>query len=264
MVESDPLASRDSDEAFREIELNGKQLVFLFMVAAVASVVIFLCGVFVGRGVRAERLADGQSAAPGAVATPDDATAAAPAPPPTGSDPTTAPAPPAVEELSYFNRLEGSGQPAEDLKKSSDTSAAAARTAKPAASAAPEPALAPRTTPAPSAPAESRLEPGPPPPPEPAQVSKEVPPAPAAAGLAEPPGQGFALQVTALRERDEAESVARRLAAKGYTAYVIAPPPAGTPKYYRVRVGKFRTRREAEDIAAKLQKEEQIKPWITR
>src|SRR5581483_10461813 len=93
MVESDPLASRDSDEAFREIELNGKQLVFLFMVAAVASVVIFLCGVFVGRGVRAERLADGQSAAPGAVATPDDATAAAPAPPPTGSDPTTAPAP---------------------------------------------------------------------------------------------------------------------------------------------------------------------------
>ena len=32
----------------------------------------------------------------------------------------------------------------------------------------------------------------------------------------------------------------------------------------RVRVGKFGTRREAETIAAKLQKEEQFKPWITR
>ena len=31
-----------------------------------------------------------------------------------------------------------------------------------------------------------------------------------------------------------------------------------------MRVGKFKTRREAETVAAKLQKEEQFKPWITR
>ena len=41
-----------NDEGFREIQLNGKQLVFLFMAATVVSVVIFLCGVLVGRGVR--------------------------------------------------------------------------------------------------------------------------------------------------------------------------------------------------------------------
>ena len=41
-----------SDEGFHEIQLNGKQLVFLFMAATVVSVVIFLCGVMVGRGVR--------------------------------------------------------------------------------------------------------------------------------------------------------------------------------------------------------------------
>src|SRR5918994_6577518 len=40
-----------SDEGFHEIQLNGKQLVFLFMAATVVSVVIFLCGVMVGRGV---------------------------------------------------------------------------------------------------------------------------------------------------------------------------------------------------------------------
>ena len=44
-----------SDEGFHEIQLNGKQLVFLFMAATVVSVVIFLCGVMVGRGVRAQQ-----------------------------------------------------------------------------------------------------------------------------------------------------------------------------------------------------------------
>ncbi len=40
-----------SDDGFHEIQLNGKQLVFLFMAATVVAVVIFLCGVMVGRGV---------------------------------------------------------------------------------------------------------------------------------------------------------------------------------------------------------------------
>jgi hypothetical protein len=33
---------------------------------------------------------------------------------------------------------------------------------------------------------------------------------------------------------------------------------------FRVRVGHFRTRRDAEPVFARLQKEEQFKPWITR
>lgn len=41
-----------SDQAFHEIQLSGKQLVFLFMSAVVLAVVIFLLGVAVGRGVR--------------------------------------------------------------------------------------------------------------------------------------------------------------------------------------------------------------------
>src|SRR5688500_15172844 len=44
-----------SDEGLHEIQLNGKQLVFLFMTATVVAVVIFLCGVMVGRGVPAQR-----------------------------------------------------------------------------------------------------------------------------------------------------------------------------------------------------------------
>ena len=41
-------------------------------------------------------------------------------------------------------------------------------------------------------------------------------------------------------------------------------PANGTPSVFRVRVGKFTTRREAETVAARLQKEEQFKPWVTR
>jgi cell division protein FtsN len=40
-----------SDSGFREIQLSGKHVVFLFMAGVVAAVAIFLLGVSVGRGV---------------------------------------------------------------------------------------------------------------------------------------------------------------------------------------------------------------------
>ena len=78
-----------------------------------------------------------------------------------------------------------------------------------------------------------------------------------------PAGDGFAVQIAALNVRSEADAIAKRLSSKGYSAYVMSPAN-GTPSVYRVRVGKFPTRREAESIAARLQKEEQFKPWVTR
>ena len=80
---------------------------------------------------------------------------------------------------------------------------------------------------------------------------------------AEPAGPGFAIQLAALGKRDEADGIARRLTGKGYPAYVMTPE-AGAPAVFRVRVGKFKDRREAEVVAARLQKEEQFKPWIVR
>jgi len=229
VIKSPTLAPQAQDDAFHEIQLNGKQLVFLFMVVTVVSVVIFLCGVFVGRGVRTERaatVADAGTVTP--VTTPDVVQSQEAAPAPAGSDPTAAAPPPAVDELSYFNRLEKPGQPEEKLKPP---------TTRPAA-----PPPAPKATPV-------------------VQAAPAEPPADAA--LAEPSGAGFALQITALRERREAESIAKRLSAKGYAAYVLTPA-GSAPSVYRVRVGKFKTRREAESMAAKLQKEEQFTPWITR
>ena len=69
--------------------------------------------------------------------------------------------------------------------------------------------------------------------------------------------------MAALREADEADTIVKRLAGKGYPAYVVAPAK-GAPSVYRVRVGKFKERSEADTVAARLQKEEQFKPWIVQ
>jgi DedD protein len=230
------------DDAFHEIQLNGKQLVFLFMAATVVSVVIFLCGVLVGRGVRSARAAgDDAQAMSGVLATPAAAvsstgpSATEPVVAPE-ADPRTAAAPPEVDDLSYFSRLEDERPAVEELKPA----------AKPAAAPAPPPSL---PAPPPSAPAPPRSAPAPP-------RSAPAVQTPAAPG-------DWAVQVAALNVRSEAEAVAKRLAAKGYAAYVVTPGD-GTPSVFRVRIGPFKTRREADTMAVRLEKEEQFKPWVTR
>ena len=218
-----------SDDSVREIQLSGKQLVFLFMAVTVVSVVIFLCGVLVGRGVQA-RTAANATPAPALVEEPADPTA------PGATAPTTAPTgPTAVPGLDYQDRLESTAPAAETLVKPSD----------------PPPTPAPTKT-APRA--------------EPAAQDGATAKAPAPApnpAFAEPRGDGFAIQVAALSGRTEAEEVAARLKSKGYAAFVLTSLP-GQPSGYKVRVGKFKARAEAEQVATKLEREEQFKPWITR
>ena len=45
------------DGAYYEVQLNNKQLIFFFMATLAIAVVVFLCGVMVGRGVRDATLA---------------------------------------------------------------------------------------------------------------------------------------------------------------------------------------------------------------
>src|ERR1041384_4817314 len=108
-----------ADEGLHEIQLNGKELVFLFMASTVVAVVIFLCGVMVGRGVRAQRPAEAVEASVDAVT---DPTASTPAPrepaPSSASIPSNAPIA-ANETLTYPNRLEGEEPPEENLRPGS-------------------------------------------------------------------------------------------------------------------------------------------------
>src|SRR4249920_2184739 len=100
------MAGATHDDGFHEIQLNGKQLVFLFMAVTVVSVVIFLCGVLVGRNVRERTVAAADEAARGALVAEATPQPSAPVAPPAGSDPTAAAPPPTADDLSYFDRLE--------------------------------------------------------------------------------------------------------------------------------------------------------------
>src|SRR5262249_36933267 len=229
--------------------------------ATVVSVVIFLCGVLVGRGVRTERAAVDVAAntATEALATTPQQPAAAPAPAPAGSDPTTvAPPPAANEDLTYFNRLEKQKVEKEEKLKAEPPAKPAPAPAAPAVEKTPPAAKAAPVNAVPVNPPAKTTAPAPAPPPAPA-------PAPAAAVNSEPTqsGPGYAVQVAALNVKSEADAIAKRLSSKGYTAYVLSPA-TGTPSVYRVRVGKFPTRREADSIAARLKREEQFNPWVTR
>jgi DedD protein len=144
---------------------------------------------------------------------------AALAPAPAGSDPTKAAPPPAVEDLSYFNRLEKPSSPRDTAPPPRNAST------PPAAASAPAPAAAR------------------------AESAARTP--------------SFVVQIAALNARTEADAMAKRVSSNGYQAYV-QEPPNGTPNIFRVRVGPFKTRREADSAASKLKKELQLNPWVTQ
>lgn len=192
---------------------SAKQLVFLAMTATVVAVIVFLCGVLVGRGMPAR-------GAPGTVAT-----QAAPSGagtrfgvPEIAADPEAARGSP-LDALSYFDRL--------------------SRT-----DAAPEPLVAPAG--------------------ELASELETAPSSPASQAAAGVPAvaASWVVQVSALRSDDEARTVAAELVAKGYPAVVVDPAPGAPRAVYRVRVGPYTDRSEANRVRDRLDTEEQFTSFV--
>jgi DedD protein len=228
------------DEGFREIQLNGKQLIFMAMAATVVLVVAFLFGVLVGRGVRDNAPADTGTAA---VAPDQVEQGLSPAPPQTPTRSGGAAAAP--EDLSYAERLLRDAPPPERLNDKPGGLAAAAPPAAPSSAAPP-----------PAAPAVQEPTASPPP-----DVRADA----AAAPKASPPGPGFAVQVAAYRDRREADTLAKRLNSKGYPAFVMEPVKGAPTALFRVRVGTYKTLKDAEAVSARLQTAEQFTTaWIAR
>ena len=199
-----------SDQGVREIQLNGKQLVFMFMTATVAAVVIFLCGVMVGRGVNTTRA----SAAAAVTTEPTvDPTSTAQARPRTSSDTASSGEPVSsqedLKELTYAKRLEAPEPP-------------------------PEPAVEPV---APRGRCGNA---------EPPRSQPVRPPSEKSCGSTAQKSEkawipvsrrgtkgGFVVQVASLRSRDEADAIARRLSSKGFPSFVTTPGserPEGVPR----------------------------------
>lgn len=96
---------------------------------------------------------------------------------------------------------------------------------------------------------------------EPRRLAVKVP-ASAAHPSEAPSDSGYSVQVAAVPEVGEADALIGRLAAKGYTAFVVSK--AGPAPLHRVRVGPFKSLDEARATAERLSTEEQFKPWITK
>ena len=221
-----------ADDESRGVHLSDKQLVFVFMAATVAAVVVFLFGVFVGRGVQQARgtMADGGMAAASEVV-PDGAAGEAPvadgAPRPGGGEA-------GGDDLSYPERL-GTTPPAEQLKPG-----------PPPVDGRPSDIAPPEVPAEPLAPAPAA-----------------APPAPTSAVTSAPPP--YTVQVAAVKRRDEADAIVTRLQAKGYDAYVFVPAGGESPGMFRVRIGSFKDKRQADMLAESLlRQEKRYKPWVTR
>jgi cell division septation protein DedD len=210
-----------SDQGFHEVQLSGKQLVFLFMSAVVVMVVVFLLGVNVGRGVRS---AVGDT----------EVLAQAESPAPKGTDPAPAsaePAKPAQPELSYHDMLLAA-TPAPDkgaAEKAPPTEA------PPPISEAPPPVQSPTVAP------------------PPVTESKRTPTQspPAATPAPKPNGAEWFLQTGAYSTQAVAEGQVAKIKQLSFPAFVLPPERSGT-KLFHVRVGPYRDRAEAERASSRL------------
>ncbi len=218
-----------SDPNVREIQLGGKQLVFLFMASVVIAVAIFLLGISVGRGVGAPE----EPAA--AQAEPADEQAPVEMPPPTVTTPS---------DRGYHDALQGQTSPPpqtppkDDPKPAASEPAAADTTSVSVAKPAPAPASA-------SAPAPAERTP-----------TTAATPKPTTA----PATGGWYVQVAAFKSRENADRQIGDLKAKGYSAVVQSDPGS----LFRVRIGPFKDRAAADRTADQLRKQDGIRASVGR
>ena len=76
--------------------------------------------------------------------------------------------------------------------------------------------------------------------------------------------QAWTLQVSSFRSRALAEEQMKRLTGKGYDAYLTVVQSENGQTRYRVRVGSFATRTEAEQIAERLRADLKLNPFVTQ
>jgi hypothetical protein len=199
---------------------SAKQLVFLVMMATVAAIIVFLCGVLVGRGggevVQFNELGPERAGVFGIgelePALDVETDAASP-----------------LDGLTYINRLSGTDPaPERDLTRTEVVPAVE---------------IAGNAVP-------------------PERLDAATPVARERALAVSRDAVSFVVQVTALRGADEAHAVAAGLVARGYPAFVVDPERGAPAAVYRVRVGPYQDRAEAETVRLRLETEEQFKPWV--
>ena len=228
-----------ADEQFHEFHLDGKQMVFLFMASTVVAVVIFLCGVMVGRGVRTS-----QVEAFAGLDTPQQELPVDDAEPASTVDLTGA-SPDIPDELTYSDRLQNETPPPERVRPAAPVAPGRSEATAPGPVEAP-PTFDPATEARDKQERSSRAD---------APASRD--------GLEEPAGPGYVVQVASVPKLADAQALRKTLIGKGYRTFITETPT--TPRRYRVRVGKYPTEKEAKAAQRKLEQVEKFRgAWIPR
>ncbi|HEX2500678.1 MAG TPA: SPOR domain-containing protein [Methylomirabilota bacterium] len=256
------ISARRVGRARHEFRFGGRELVVIAVVFCLVVGVVFAAGVVVGRetargkgsarveGARESRLADPEGLRGGDTTAKTAATRAEEKV--TFYRTLTAPThdlpqvgKPTIEErlVPKEELADSPAAPAAQVAPEPPRVAPERRTPKPPEAApAPRPARAPRAAAAPS------IRPGP------TQLA-------ATQAAAEP--EAWTVQVSAFRSRALAEELRARLAARGFDAYVFPSITEDGRPRYRVRIGTYPARSDAERAAAELRSERGLNPLVT-
>lgn len=218
------------------ISVSSKSLIFYFVYMVIALSAAFLAGVMIGRNVDsspAPTVRDIQDGLP--------------------EEPLVSPSP---DVLTYGSALQS--DKVEGLSTPADASSPAVKATPrtPPTTPAATPPAAPRVSPSVSPREKASPTPVARPKPTPKPTAKATP---VAKGKPTPISR-LTIQVGAFKDRGAAESIVKRLKAKGYSAYLV-PVSEGL---FNVRVGSFTEREDAERVLSKLETQEKFKPFIVK
>ncbi len=204
-----------------KFEVSAGLVVLLGGATFAASVIVFLLGVYVGKGMVEQRLAQESRVVRLPVPTPGASLKS-------GED-----------DVTFWGKLRGTPSSSTPEAVPATQTEAAIRIAPPAPTAAPaEERAAP--TPAPTRPAAAAR-------PAPTRAPARAPAAPPIAVE----GGSAAVQVNAMGDKGRAEALVKDLAGLGYTAY-LSPAKVGGTTLYRVRVGGLGGEEAAKQALGKL------------
>lgn len=245
------------EPSYYEIALTNRQVVVAFVILLVCLVTAFFSGVYIGReGTLRDRdqlvraappeqnpvdqegreleefeFFEGESRQPASGKLPEESVAEA-EPEPTPEDSTL------LEDFGGEDFAEaGEPTPAEEEDFVEE-----------------EPAPEPEPEPTPARPRKDREETR-----QAAAPRQEAPTPPAAPAAAK--GK-VVIQVFSSAEQDQAERIQQQLTSGGQSAY-LSPVKVGGTTMYRVRIGPFNTRADANKVAERVRKDHKLDTWIT-
>jgi cell division septation protein DedD len=74
----------------------------------------------------------------------------------------------------------------------------------------------------------------------------------------------YTLQISSFQDRREAESFLAKLSTSGYRAYITSTDVEGKGLFYRVRVGEYAKKSDAQDAKREFEKSEHILAYVTK